>query len=233
MALCVLLLPVMASAQFSISGKITDQQTGLPLSGAIIKVNAGSTATATDALGFYRLAGLKAGNYAIIISYIGYQTTIKNVLLTKDQIANIALTVSNLLTEEVTVKGTRASANSPIAFSNINKADIDKNNSGRGFEYLLEQTPSAVVTSNAGAGVGYTGIRIRGSDATRINVTINGIPLNDAEDQGVYFVDLPDLASSVNNIQVQRGVGTSTNGGRRIWCQHQHPDHYTQGYCLC
>ena len=77
---------------------------------------------------------------------------------------------------------------------------------------MLEQTPSTVVTSNAGAGLGYTSIRIRGSDATRTNVTLNGIPLNDAEDQGVYFVDLPDLASSVDNIQVQRGVGTSTNG---------------------
>jgi iron complex outermembrane receptor protein len=94
------------------------------------------------------------------------------------------------LTEEVTVNATRASANSPTAFTNLNKKDIEKNNSGRGFEYLLEQTPSTVVTSNAGAGIGYTNIRIRGSDATRINVTLNGIPMNDAEDQGVYFVDL-------------------------------------------
>jgi iron complex outermembrane receptor protein len=94
----------------------------------------------------------------------------------------------------------------------LNKKDIEKNNSGRGFEYLLEQTPSTVVSSNAGTGIGYTNIRIRGSDATRINVTLNGIPMNDAEDQGVYFVDLPDMASSVDNIQVQRGVGTSTNG---------------------
>src|SRR5439155_12248615 len=72
--------------------------------------------------------------------------------------------------------------------------------------------PSVVVTSDAGAGVGYTGIRIRGSDATRVNVTINGIPVNDAESHLVYWVDLPDIASSIENIQIQRGIGTSTNG---------------------
>ena len=129
-----------------------------------------------------------------------------------NETVDFKLEKSELLTEEVTVKATRASVNSPIAFTDITKKDIEANNSGRGFEYLLEQTPSAVVSSNAGAGIGYTSVRIRGSDATRINVTLNGIPLNDAEDQGVYFVDLPDLASSVENIQVQRGVGTSTNG---------------------
>ena len=79
--------------------------------------------------------------------------------------------------------------------------------------FILNQTPSVVVNSDAGNGVGYTGIRIRGTDATRINVTLNGIPYNDAESQGTYFVDLPDFASSTNSIQIQRGVGTSSNGG--------------------
>ncbi len=146
------------------------------------------------------------------VSYVGYSPITKDVNVTANSTVNFALSKNSTLTEEVTVSATRASANSPTAFTNLNKKDIEKNNSGRGFEYLLDQTPSTVVSSNAGAGVGYTGIRIRGSDATRINVTLNGIPLNDAEDQGVYFVDLPDLASSVDNIQVQRGVGTSTNG---------------------
>src|SRR5678809_784516 len=88
----------------------------------------------------------------------------------------------------------------------------DRNNLGQDIPFLLNQTPSVVINSDAGNGVGYTGIRIRGSDATRINMTINGIPYNDAESQGLFFVNLPDLASSVNNIQVQRGVGTSSNG---------------------
>ncbi len=152
------------------------------------------------------------GNYTLKVTYIGYQPFEKAVVLTANTILNISLNNSTTLTEEITVSATRASNNSPTAFTNLSKKDIDKNNSGRGFEYLLEQTPSTVVTSNAGAGVGYTSIRIRGSDATRTNVTLNGIPINDAEDQGVYFVDLPDLASSVDNVQVQRGVGTSTNG---------------------
>ncbi|HEY9001993.1 MAG TPA: TonB-dependent receptor [Mucilaginibacter sp.] len=210
-ALFALLMPVLASAQFSISGKITDQQTGVTLPGATISINPALT-TVSDAQGIYKFSNLPNGNYVLKVSYIGYQTVEKPIGLTYDLTLNIALNTSSRLTEEVTVSATRASNNSPTAFTNLSKKDIDKNNSGRGFEYLLEQTPSTVVTSNAGAGVGYTSIRIRGSDATRTNVTLNGIPMNDAEDQGVYFVDLPDLASSVDNIQVQRGVGTSTNG---------------------
>jgi iron complex outermembrane receptor protein len=211
-ALFALLLPVLAAAQFSISGKITNQQTGEALPGATISLANRTISVVADGSGKYQVSNLKNGSYTLKVSYIGYQTISKNVTLNADAIVDFALINSTLLTEEVTVSSTRATTNSPTAFTNLNKKEIDKNNSGRGFEYLLEQTPSTVVTSNAGAGVGYTSIRIRGSDATRTNVTLNGVPLNDAEDQGVYFVDLPDLASSVDNIQVQRGVGTSTNG---------------------
>jgi len=210
-AFIALLLPVLAAAQLSVTGKITDQQTGAALPGATISINP-SIKTVSDANGNYRIGSLKSGQQTITITYVGYDAVTKNFRLTTDTSINFQLSSVSHLTEEVTVSATRASKNSPTAFTNLNKKDIDKNNSGRGFEYLLEQTPSTVVTSNAGAGVGYTSIRIRGSDATRTNVTVNGIPLNDAEDQGVYFVDLPDLASSVDNIQVQRGVGTSTNG---------------------
>src|SRR6185503_2032164 len=94
----------------------------------------------------------------------------------------------------------------------LSKSDISKVNLGQDIPFLLNQTPSVVVNSDAGNGLGYTGIRIRGTDATRINVTLNGIPYNDAESQGTFFVDLPDFSSSVNSIQVQRGVGTSSNG---------------------
>jgi len=204
-------LPVLATAQLSVSGRVTDQQTGAALPGATVTI--GPTINAVSgADGKYLLNNLANGNYKLRVTFIGYQPFEKNVELASNQVINVSLSISTTFTEEVTVSATRASNNSPTAFTNLSKKDIDKNNSGRGFEYLLEQTPSTVVTSNAGAGVGYTSIRIRGSDATRTNVTLNGIPLNDAEDQGVYFVDLPDLASSVDNIQVQRGVGTSTNG---------------------
>jgi iron complex outermembrane receptor protein len=211
-AFIALLLPVLAAAQLSITGKITDQQTGEALPGATITLSNATVNAVSDVNGRYHIDNLKGGGYTLKVSFVGYQSTSKNITLNTDAVNNFALSRSTLFTEEVTVSTTRATEKSPTAFTNLNKKDIEKNNSGRGFEYLLEQTPSTVVTSNAGAGVGYTSIRIRGSDATRTNVTLNGIPLNDAEDQGVYFVDLPDLASSVDNIQVQRGVGTSTNG---------------------
>jgi iron complex outermembrane receptor protein len=106
----------------------------------------------------------------------------------------------------------RASDKTPVAKTNLSKKEIEKNNIGQDLPFILNQTPSVVVNSDAGTGIGYTGIRIRGTDASRINVTLNGIPYNDAESQGTYFVDLPDIASSASSIQVQRGIGSSTNG---------------------
>lgn len=112
----------------------------------------------------------------------------------------------------IEVLSLRAGNNSPFAKTNIGKDDIARHNLGQDLPMLLGQTPSAVVTTDAGAGVGYTGLRIRGTDGTRINVTLNGIPVNDAESQGTFFVNTPDLASSAGSIQLQRGAGTSTNG---------------------
>lgn len=114
--------------------------------------------------------------------------------------------------QAIEVRATRAGSTAPFTKTNLNKAAIEKQNLGQDLPFLLNQTPSVVINSDAGNGVGYTGIRIRGVDPTRINVTLNGIPFNDAESQGSYFVDLPDFASSVNSIQIQRGVGTSSNG---------------------
>ena len=105
-----------------------------------------------------------------------------------------------------------ANPKTPVAKTNLGKKEIQKNNIGQDLPFILNQTPAVVVNSDAGNGIGYTGIRIRGSDASRINVTLNGIPYNDAESQGTFFVDLPDIASSTSGIQIQRGVGTSTNG---------------------
>ncbi len=116
------------------------------------------------------------------------------------------------LLQPVEVQAIRAAEKAPFAKTDLTKKEIEKNNLGQDLPFLLNQAPSVVVNSDAGNGVGYTGIRIRGTDATRINVTLNGIPYNDAESQGTFFVDLPDFASSAGSIQVQRGVGTSTNG---------------------
>lgn len=116
------------------------------------------------------------------------------------------------LLQPIEVSAVRAAEKAPFAKTTLNKAAIEKNNLGQDLPYLLNQTPSVVINSDAGNGVGYTGIRIRGSDNSRVNVTLNGIPYNDAESQITYFVDLPDFASSANSIQIQRGVGTSSNG---------------------
>lgn len=114
--------------------------------------------------------------------------------------------------QEVVVLGTKAQSNNPITFTNLNKKEIDKQNFGQDLPFLLNLTPSTVVSSDAGSGIGYTGIRIRGTDPSRTNVTINGVPINDAESHGMFWVNMPDMASSSQNIQVQRGVGTSSNG---------------------
>ena len=114
--------------------------------------------------------------------------------------------------EEVIVSSIRVKKNAPIAFTNVSKDNLGKKNLGQDLPILLNSLTSVVTTSDAGAGVGYTGIRIRGINAESTNITINGIPYNDAESLGVFWVNMPDFASSIENLQVQRGIGTSTNG---------------------
>jgi iron complex outermembrane receptor protein len=126
--------------------------------------------------------------------------------------AQLPDTLKTYRSEEVIVSSTRASLNTPTTFTLVQTNDLQRVNLGQDLPVLLDFSPSIVTTSDAGAGVGYTGMRIRGSDATRINVTINGIPVNDAESHAVFWVNTPDLFSGVEDIQIQRGVGTSTNG---------------------
>ena len=114
--------------------------------------------------------------------------------------------------EEVLISGVRAKDKNPITFTNVSKAQIAPRNLGQDIPVLLNYLPSVVTSTDAGAGVGYTSMRVRGSDGSRINVTLNGVPFNDSESQGTYFVNLPDFASSLESIQLQRGVGTSTSG---------------------
>lgn len=123
---------------------------------------------------------------------------------------NDSLTVHQL--DEVLVKGIRVEENAPITHSNLTKEDLESRNLGQDIPVLLNYLPSVVTTSDAGAGIGYTGIRVRGVSAASTNITINGIPYNDAESLGTFWVNLPDFSSSVESLQLQRGVGTSTNG---------------------
>jgi iron complex outermembrane receptor protein len=208
--MAMLLLPVLAKAQFSISGTVSEKSN--TLSGASVRLKNKATGMTTDAQGKYRFSNLKAGNYTLSTSYIGYQTIEKTIKLSSDEVVDFTLILSAFLADEVIVRATRANEKSAATYKNIDKAEIERNNFGQDLPFILNNTPGVVVTSDAGAGVGYTGIRVRGSDASRVNVTINGIPYNDGESQGIFWVNMPDFASSVDNIQIQRGVGTSTNG---------------------
>ncbi|RRB03661.1 TonB-dependent receptor [Larkinella rosea] len=207
--LCLSCLP--AWAQFSISGTVSDAEGGT-LPGAAITVDGTFKGTFADASGAFRLTNLKPGSAQLRISLLGYEPVLKTVELNQNEQITISLTKTAVVMDEVVVSATRANQKSAIAYTNVSGRELNKQNLGQDIPLLLNFTPSLVTTSDAGAGVGYTGFRIRGSDATRINVTVNGIPYNDAESQGTYWVNMPDLASSVSSIQIQRGVGTSTNG---------------------
>ena len=197
-------------AQQTISGTILDAQDGKALPGASIKVGEFRGTTSNES-GQFQLKNIPEEAVSLLVSYIGYETEKIDLDGTRKSF-EIKLVKSTLQADEVVINATRVSGKSAMAYTNVNAAAIEKQNLGQDLPVLLNFTPSLVSTSDAGAGVGYTGIRIRGTDATRINVTVNGIPYNDAESQGVYWVNMPDFASSVSSIQIQRGVGTSTNG---------------------
>ena len=202
---------VMGFAQFTLKGTVINE-TGERLSGANLTISNSFSRTTTDVNGTFLFKNLKGKNYQLTISYMGYEKQTKDVEVTGDQTLDIVMKLDPILAQEVLVSATRAKEKSPVAFVTVEKSTIESQNMGQDIPYLLGLTPSFVATSDAGTGVGYTNFRIRGTDLNRINVTVNGIPMNDAESHGTWWVDVPDLASSTDNIQVQRGVGTSTNG---------------------
>jgi iron complex outermembrane receptor protein len=201
-----------AMAQVTITGVVRDPQQRA-LEGATVQVAENNRFAVTDAFGRFELPRLAPGDYQITVRYVGFTDYVQTVSAQQDVVLEITLTESTVMTDEVIISATRATDQTPTTHSSINRQAIQKQNFGQDLPFLLNWMPSVVTTSDAGAGVGYTGIRIRGSDATRINVTINGIPYNDAESLNTFWVDIPDIAGSSQSIQVQRGVGTSTNGG--------------------
>jgi iron complex outermembrane recepter protein len=185
---------------------------GSPLPGVAITLDGTLKGTTTDAQGRFTLSGLRSGTYLIRASLLGYEPTEFTFKMPLTKPIILTMRESETVMDEVVVLATRANDKTAIAYTDLTRRDITKLNLGQDLPLLLNFTPSVVTTSDAGAGVGYTGIRIRGSDATRVNVTLNGIPYNDAESQGTFWVNMPDFASSVSSVQLQRGVGTSTNG---------------------
>lgn len=192
-----------------VRGYVRDAQSQVSLPGATLVVSTNQFAT-TDENGFFEIRNVDPEVQAEV-RFVGYKT--KSVTLNSSTAFNIVLLEEDVIvTDEVIVEATRATERTGVTFTNISKLTLQKQNFGQDLPLVLNWTPSLVTTSDAGAGIGYTGLRIRGSDGTRINVTINGIPYNDSESQNTFWVDVPDIATSTQSIQVQRGVGTSTNG---------------------
>ncbi len=206
-----LFLAALSYGQFTISGEITDEK-GAPLAGASVVVKNTYNGVSADAEGKFTFKNLQPGIYKLVISFIGYEKVVEELELESDLDINVQMTPSSLLTEEVIIAATRIKDKTPMAYSTVSGEELQNSNLGQDIPYLLALTPSFVATSDAGAGVGYTNFRIRGTDLNRINVSVDGVPITEGESHGTWFVDLPDLASSTENIHVQRGVGTSTNG---------------------
>lgn len=197
--------------QAIITGTVKDARSNQALAGATVRLNSGLI-TATDEFGNFRFDKLLPGDYSVEVTFLGYADRSEKVSLIESADIVVLLEESFELTDELVVYATRANDKTPTTYTNISQQAIQKQNFGQDMPFILNWTPSLVTTSDAGAGIGYTGVRIRGSDATRINVTINGIAYNDSESQGTFWVNLPDIASSTQSVQIQRGVGTSTNG---------------------
>jgi iron complex outermembrane receptor protein len=196
-------------AQHTIKGKVLDEK-GNALAGATVVIQNSSLVQSTVKDGSFNFEKLSKNRYTLEVSFVGFETSTLPVNAGQDLV--IRLNPKAYTMDGITVSSLRATDKSPVAHTNIDKEALSKSNLGQDIPYLLSMTPSFVASSDAGTGIGYTGFRIRGTDATRINITINGIPYNDPDEQGAYFVDIPDFASSLQSIQIQRGVGTSTNG---------------------
>ncbi len=198
-------------AQVNLSGTVLDaEKKAIPFS--VIGIKNTFLSSQANAQGAFEFKNLKPGVYVLVTKCVGYNSKEDSVDLKENMTIEIVLNQNSKSLDEVVVNSTRVDNSSAFAHSNLSAEEIKKQNVGQDLPYVLNSMASVVINSDAGNGVGYTGMRIRGTDGTRINVTINGVPVNDAESQGTYFVDMPDFLSSTNNIQVQRGVGTSANG---------------------
>ncbi len=201
-----------AYSQYSLRGIVREKGSSNPVSMVQLGLEGTSHSALSKADGSFEISGVKSGRYYLRAQYPGFFSCRMPVQVKADLQTDVQLEPKQLLSEEVIVQATRSGSEDPGTRSLVKKEDLDKLNLGQDLPILLQQETSVLATSDAGAGVGYTGITIRGSDATRININLNGIPLNDAESHGLFWVNMPDFASSVNSIQIQRGVGTTSNG---------------------
>ena len=213
----------LSSAQFTLTGRVINNSSGKGLADCVIYLDQSPTPFFTQANGVFVIADINAGEHELRIVKQGYDELKSSFILSKDEYLLLELfsagtspkdesIYKSLFTDEVIVQATRAAEVSPTTKSTITAEELAKENLGQDLTYLLENETSVVSFSDGGVGIGYTGMRIRGSDMSRINFTINGVPYNDPESQGVFLVNVGDLSSSIQDIQIQRGVGSSTNG---------------------
>lgn len=207
-----LFVSLLTNAQsFTLKGTVVDEHKNA-LENATVRIIGLKKATTTNAQGLFEFL-VPNGKHRIKVRYLGYQSNWKEAIINEqNSVVNFILNPQETALEEVLVSAVRATANAPVTFSNLSKKEIEKRNLGQDIPILLNYMPSVVSSSDAGNGIGYTYMNVRGSNGERINVTVNGIPYNDAESHGTFWVNLSDFASSTENLQLQRGVGTSTNG---------------------
>lgn len=201
-------------AQLNLSGTITDQVSNDSIESAFLKLTNSQNhyETYSEQDGSFNIESIQSGTYTLSVSHIGFKVAVMKLNLSKTQTISVKLERESAFLDAAIISSIRARNTTPSTFTNIDQETIQNLDQSKDFPFLLNTTPSTVVSSDAGNGVGYTGIRVRGIDPTRVNITINGIPLNDGESQGTFWVNLPDLASSTQSVQIQRGVGASTNG---------------------
>lgn len=213
LVLCAMALLVNGSfAQVKLKGTVRDPE-GAPVPFASVLLGSQGLLAPTDANGTFHAGGLFEGDLRVRVSAVGFVP--KDTVVTMQTGQNfLAIELQHGVVElsAAEITALRAGDRAPFAKSTLTSEDIAKVNTGVDLPYLLDMQPSVVVGSDGGTGIGYTNMRIRGSDATRTNITLNGVPFNDAESQGAFLVNLPDLATSAEDIEIQRGVGTSTNG---------------------
>lgn len=194
-------------------GTITTAQNA-PLPGATVQIQGTPLGTAADENGKYELKNLKPGDYDLRFSFIGYKAFEQTVSVSGDTEVNVSLTQSGFVSEEVTIKAVRAEADEPVSQVTRSREEIEQKFQGQDAGFLLEELSPSIVTYTESGGnfSNYGGFRLRGIDQTRINMTLNGVPLNDMIDQGVFFSNFTDFGNSIESVQIQRGAGTSSNG---------------------
>ncbi len=210
-ALC-LIMSLAGMSQHALQGRIYDKEALMALPGANVVVKGTFKGVFTNNEGRFELDNLPAGLAVVLVSYIGYETAEVTIELPARSPLEVGLVPTATLAGEVIVTGLRADGRTPATYTDIRGDELASRNLGQDLPFLISLTPSVIVSSDAGAGVGYTWMKIRGSDDTRINVTLNGVPLNNPESHGVWWVNTPDVSTSVSSMQVQRGVGLSTHG---------------------